>query len=463
MAVMATRQMKLGMFLRPAGHHVAAWRHPDAWVDSGWNFSRFLQLAQTAERGLFDMLFLADTAGIATDDMENARHLAYVAWIEPFTMMTALSSVTKHIGLVCTSSTSFEQPFVIARKFASLDLVSGGRAGWNLITSANPIEWSNFGAEPQGSSQVRYARAGEFADVVLGLWDSWDDDAFVLDKESGIFFDPDKLHVLGHKGDHFEVRGPLNVKRSVQGQPILVQAGASEDGRNLAARSADVIFAAATTLELGRAFYSDIKVRITKAGRNPDHVLIMPGFQCMLGRTEQEARDRFEKLQDLIHPTVGVRHLSQYIGYELSGYPIDGQLPEIPLTNLNASRTEMLFKLARRENLTIRQLYQRIAGGRGHFQTFGTPMQIADMMEEWVTTGAADGFNYMAPVFPSQLEEFIATVIPELQRRGLYRTRYEDATLRGNLGLPRRVSRYAKARETATASAVISAPSRRPS
>jgi alkanesulfonate monooxygenase SsuD/methylene tetrahydromethanopterin reductase-like flavin-dependent oxidoreductase (luciferase family) len=231
----------------------------------------------------------------------------------------------------------------------------------------------------------------------------------------------------------------------------LIQAGASDDGRDLAAETADVIFAANTTLEIGRAFYSDIKARVARFGRNPDHVLIMPGFQVMLGRTEQEARDKFEALQDLIHPTVGVRHLSHYIAFELSGYPIDGPLPDIPLTNLNNSRTEMLFKLARRENLTIRQLYQRIAGGRGHFQTYGTPMQVADMMEEWTTTGACDGFNYMAPIFPTQLDEFVETVIPELQRRGLYRTRYDANTLRGNLGLPRRESRYAQAPAAATA------------
>jgi FMN-dependent oxidoreductase (nitrilotriacetate monooxygenase family) len=442
---MTKKQMKLGMFLRPAGHHVAAWRHPDAQVDAGWNFTRFAQLAQTAERGFFDMLFLADTSGVPSDDMENARHTAYVAWIEPFTMMTALSSITRNIGLVCTSSTSFENPFGLARKFASLDLVSGGRAGWNLITSANPLEWRNFGAQPQGSPHQRYARAREFATVVQGLWDSWDDDAFVLDKQSGIFFDPAKLHVLGHEGEHFQVCGPPNVSRSPQGQPVLVQAGASEDGRNLAAETADVIFAAATTLEIARDFYADVKARVARFGRNPDHVLIMPGFQVMLGQTEQEARDRFEALQNLIHPTVGVRHLSHYIAFELSGYPIDGPLPEIPLRNLNVSRTEMLFKLARRENLTIRQLYQRIAGGRGHFQTFGTPQQVADMMEEWVTTGACDGFNYMAPIFPSQLDEFVATVIPELQRRGLYRACYEAGTLRGNLGIPRRESRYVSA------------------
>ena len=445
------KQIRLGMFLRPAGHHIAAWRHPESQADAGWNFSRYVELAQTAERGLFDMLFLADTSGVPTDDMENARHLAYVAWIEPFTTMAALASVTKHIGLVCTSSTSFETPFGIARKFASLDLVSRGRAGWNLITSANPLEWRNFGSEPQASPAKRYARAREFAGVVQGLWDSWDDDAFIVDRNSGIFFDPDKMHALEHKGEHFQVRGPLNVSRSPQGQPVLVQAGASDEGRDLAAETAEVIFAATPTVEIGREFYSDVKSRIASCGRNPEHVLVMPGFQVMLGSSEQEARDRFEFLQNLIPDALGVRHLSTYIGVELSGYPADGPLPDLPLTNVNLSRTEMLFKLARRENLTIRQLYQRIAGGRGHYQAYGTAEQVADTMEEWVTTGAADGFNYMAPLFPGQLEEFIATVLPELQRRGLYRKRFEADTLRGNLGLPRPVTRYDRARVPALA------------
>ena len=272
-----------------------------------------------------------------------------------------------------------------------------------------------------------------------------------MDRNSGIFFDPDKMHALGHKGEHFQVRGPLNVSRSPQGQPVLVQAGASDEGRGLAAETAEVIFAATPTIEIGRDFYSDIKARIARCGRNPENVLVMPGFQVMLGSSEQEARDRFEFLQNLIPDALGVRHLSTYIGVELSGYPVDGPLPDLPLTNVNLSRTEMLFKLARRENLTIRQLYQRIAGGRGHYQAYGTAEQVADTMEEWVTTGAADGFNYMPPLFPGQLEEFIATVIPELQRRGLYRKRYEADTLRGNLGLPRPATRYDRLRVPAVA------------
>jgi N-acetyl-S-(2-succino)cysteine monooxygenase len=439
---MVTRQMKMGMFLRPAGHHVAGWRHPEAHADAGWNFARYQELAQKAEASLFDMLFLADTAGVPSDDWDTISQTCYVAWIEPFTTMAALASVTSHIGLVCTASTSFEEPFSLARKFASLDLISGGRGGWNLITSVNPLEWRNFGFDSQTERDQRYARAREFAEVVRGLWDSWDDDAFLVDKEAGLFFDPSKLHALRHDGKFFKVHGPLNVARSPQGQPVLVQAGASDDGKNLAAETADVIFAANPTTEGARAFYADVKRRAEAFGRNPAEVVIMPGFQVTLGSSEQEAQDRFNALQDLIPTEVGVRHLSQYINFDLSKYPVDEALPDIPLTNLNFSRTETLFKLARKENLTIRQLYQRIAGGRGHFQVVGTTTQVADAMEEWFTTGVADGFNFMAPVLPSGLDDFCRTVIPELQRRGLYRTRYEGRTLRENLGLPRRESRH---------------------
>jgi len=349
----------------------------------------------------------------------------------------ALAGATRHIGLVCTSSTSFEHPYGIARKFASLDLVSGGRGGWNLITSVNALEFQNFGPGGQPDRDSRYDRAREFAQVVLGLWKSWDEDAFVMDRASGRFFDPRKVHRLDHNGRHFQVRGPLNVARSPQGQPVLVQAGASEDGMNLAAETADVVFAATPTLEVARSFYARLKEKVAQAGRDPDHVLVMPGFQVMIGRTEEEAREKYQALLDLIPTEIGVQHLSQYIDFDLRGYPVDGPLPEIPLAKLNTSRTALLSELAKKEKLTIRQLYQRISGGRGHFQTYGTPTQIADIFEEWTTTGAADGFNYMAPVLPAGLSDFISLVIPELQRRGLYRTAYTGTTLRDNLGLPR--------------------------
>ncbi len=432
----SVRQIKLGMFLRPAGHHVAAWRHPEADADAGFNFERFIKTAQLAESGLFDMLFMADTSGVPIESLEGASATAYVTWIEPFTTMVALAGVTKNIGLVCTSSTSFEQPYSIARKFASLDLVSGGRGGWNLITSVNPLEFQNFGPAQQPDRDSRYDRAREFAKVVLGLWNTWDADAIIMDRAKGRFFDPAKVRRLDHKGAHFHVRGPLNVARSPQGQPVLVQAGASEDGMNLAAETADVVFAATPTIEIARKFYADLKSRVAACGRNPQHVLVMPGFQVMVGRTEEEARQKYHELLDLIPTEIGVQHLSQYIDYDLRGYPVDGPLPEIPLAKLNTSRTALLAELARKEQLTIRQLYQRISGGRGHFQTYGTPKQIADTFEEWTTTGAADGFNYMAPILPAALEDFIEFVIPELQRRGLFRRRYNGSTLRENLGLP---------------------------
>jgi FMN-dependent oxidoreductase (nitrilotriacetate monooxygenase family) len=426
------------MFLRPAGHHVAAWRHPGADADAGFNFQRFVETAKLAERGLFDMLFLADTSGIPIESLEGASATSYVAWIEPFSTMVALAGHTKHIGLICTSSTSFEQPYSVARKFASLDLISGGRGGWNLITSVNPFEFQNFGPAPQPDRDSRYDRAREFASVVLGLWNSWDADAFVMDRAAGRFFDPAKVRRLDHKGAQFHVRGPLNVARSPQGQPVLVQAGASELGMNLAAETADVVFAATPTVEVARKFYSALKEKVAKCGRNPEHVLVMPGFQVMIGRTEQEARDRYQELLDLIPTEIGVQHLSQYIDFDLRGYPVDGPLPDIPLEKLNTSRTALLSEFARKEKLTIRQLYQRISGGRGHFQTYGTPKQIADIFEEWTSTGAADGFNYLPPILPGSLHDFIELVIPELQRRGLYRTRYGGSTLRENLGLPMR-------------------------
>jgi FMN-dependent oxidoreductase (nitrilotriacetate monooxygenase family) len=442
------RQIKLGVFLRPAGHHLAGWRHPEAQADAGVNFQHFVELAQTAERGFFDMLFLADTAAVPSDDLRNISRTSYVSWIEPFTMMAALAPMTRHVGLVCTASTTFDQPYNLARRFASLDLVSGGRGGWNLVTSSNPIESLNYGHDAQVPRDQRYARAREFAEIVRALWDSWDDDAFVRDKQSGVFFDPEKIHVLDHKGKHFSVRGPLNVSRSPQGQPVLVQAGASDDGRDIAAEFADVVFAAEPTLDGARQFYADMKARAAKFGRRPDETVIMPGFQVTLGSSEQEARDRFETLQNLIHPDVGLRYLSQYIHFDLTKYPVDGPLPDI--SEKNVSRTTLLVNMAKRENLTIRQLYQRMAGGRGHYTIHGTTKTVADQMEEWFTTGGADGFNIMAPVYPGGLDEFVAFVVPELQRRGLMRRAYEGRTLRDNLGLRRRESMHARAPKLAS-------------
>ena len=438
-----SKHMKLGLFIRPVGHHVASWRHTDAQADAGINFRHFVEMAQTAERGLFDMLFSADTVTAFTTQEEGLHRMHYVAWIEPYSLLTALAGFTNNIGLVCTASTGLEEPYAIARKFASLDLISGGRAGWNLVTSSNPREAQNFGRDSHLPKVERYRRAQEFAEIVRGLWDSWDVDAFVRDKASGVFFDREKMHVLDHKGAYFSVRGPLNVARSPQGQPVLVQAGASDDGRELAAETADVVFTAHTTLKGGREFYADVKARMTKYGRNPDHLKIMPGLSVTVGRSAKEAREKYERLQDLIHPEVGLALLSRRIGFDLTGYPIDGPLPELPKNDVVSSRSDVLVSMAKQENLTIRELYKRFAGARGHFEAVGTPTQIADQMEEWLVAEAADGFNVMPPYFPGGLNDFVDHVIPELQRRRLFRRQYESSTLRGNLGIPEPKSRYA--------------------
>lgn len=442
------RQLRLGAFLPGSGHHVASWRHPEAQADGGLNFQHYKRIAQTAERGKFDMLFLAD--GVAVRDRgqtpEELGRSGKVVHFEPFTLLSALSAVTERIGLTATVSTTYNEPFHLARKFASLDYLSGGRAGWNLVTSATEAEALNFNRDKHMEHTSRYERARKFVEVVTKLWDSWEDDAFVRDKESGVYFEADKLHIPHHKGTHFSVRGPLNVARPVQGYPVLIQAGSSEDGKNLAAQTAEVIFTAQQTLEEAQAFYADVKGRLVQYGRNPDHLKIMPGVFPVIGRTEQEAREKFQQIQDLIHPQVGLALLGGMIGgFDLSQYPLDGPLPDLPETNGGKSRQKLLTDLARRENLTIRQLYQAIAGARGHRQILGTPEQIADQLEEWFVNDAADGFNIMPPYLPGGLDEFVDLVIPELQRRGLFRTEYEGNTLREHLGLPRPTNQFVKA------------------
>lgn len=438
----SAKKMRLGAFLYPCGHHLAAWRHPQSTADAGMNFAHYIQLAQTAERGLFDMLFVADNLTVWEGDERSIGRFSYVAWFEPITLMASLAAVTKHIGLVCTSTTTYDEPFHIARKFASLDLISGGRAGWNLVTSAKAAEAFNFGRDAHLDKDVRYRRAREFADVVCGLWDSWEPDAFLRDRKSGMFFNSRKLHTLNHRGEHFRVKGPLNVGPSPQGRPIIVQAGASDDGRDLAAETADVIFTAHSSLASAQAFYSDVKARMSKYGREPDDTRIMPGFFVTVGNTTQEAKDKFEQLQELIHPDAGLMLLSNYLGINLSNCNPDGPLPELPSSKTVSSRAQLLVDLAKRDKLSIRQLYQRVAGARGHQQIYGTPAEIVDKLEEWFTSGGADEFNIMPPVLPGGLEDFIEMVIPELQRRGLFRTAYEGRTLRENLGLKMPTNRH---------------------
>ena len=443
-----TGQLRLGAFLYPSGHHIAAWRHPEAQADAGVNFRHYVRLAQTAEAARFDLVFLADGVGTRGDNVEFLSRTAhsYVAQFEPITLLSALAAVTEHVGLVATASTSFNEPYHIARKFASLDHISGGRAGWNLVTSSNEHEAKNFNRDKHFDHAERYERAIEFAEVVGGLWDSWEDDAFLRDKGQGRFFDPERRHVLDHKGHFFQVRGPLNVPRSPQGHPVVVQAGSSEAGRDLAARTAEVIFTAQQTLEDAVDFYSDVKGRLAQYGRHPDDLKIMPGVFPIVGRSESEAREKFEQLQALIDPKVGLALVSGLTGgFDLSGYPLDGPIPELPETNASKSRQLLTIELARRENLTIRQLYLRVAGARGHWQLVGTPVQIVDQLEERFVKGGADGYNVMPPVLPAGLDDFVELVIPELRRRGLFRSDYEGRTLRDNLGLRRPVNRHARA------------------
>ncbi|MDR6953397.1 FMN-dependent oxidoreductase (nitrilotriacetate monooxygenase family) [Ancylobacter sp. 3268] len=431
-------QMKLNAFLHPTGHHVAAWRHPSAVADAGVNFDHYVELARTAERAKFDAVFLADSAAVRDRNIESASRTArYVVHFEPITLLSGIAAATRHIGLIATATTTYNEPFHIARKFASLDHISKGRAGWNLVTSSGEAEAANFGRDSHPAHADRYDRAREFARVVTGLWDSWEDDAFVRDKESGLYFEPSKQHVLNHRGPHFAVRGPLNVARAPQGRPVLVQAGSSEAGRELAAETAEVIFTAAQTLQEAQAFYTDVKGRLARYGRRPDHLKILPGVSPIIGRTTEEAEEKFAQLQELIHPAVGLSLLSQMLGgFDLSGFPLDGPLPDLPESNAAKSRQKLLVDLARREGFSIRQLYQWIAGARGHWAIRGTAKDIADQLEAWFEGDAADGFNVMPPTLPGGLDDFVDLVVPELRRRKLFRGEYEGRTLRENLGLP---------------------------
>lgn len=438
----APRQLKLGAFLMATGHHVAAWRHPDVPADAGLDFKHYKHLALIAERARFDALFVADSVAAATGDI--ASRMARSDHFEPLTLLSALSAVTEHIGLISTVTTSYNEPYHVARKFASLDHLSGGRAGWNLVTSDAAAEAQNFGRDEHIGHADRYSRARELYQVVTGLWDSWQDDAFTRDKASGQYYDPAKLHVLNHSGEHFKVKGPLNVARSPQGQPVIVQAGSSETGRELAAETAEVVFTAQTSLANAQAFYADLKGRLPRFGRSADALKIMPGVFVVVGETEAQAHAKFESFQALVEPEVGVALLGRMLGnFDLSGYPLDGPLPELPLTDSGQqSRQKLLTELAGRDNLTLAELGRKIAGGRGHYSLIGTPVQIADQLQAWFEQGAADGFNVLVPHLPGGLEDFADYVVPELQRRGLFRTEYEGTTLRENLGLEKPANQF---------------------
>ncbi|WP_318247701.1 LLM class flavin-dependent oxidoreductase [Solibacillus merdavium] len=437
--IMTKKQIKLGVFLMGTGHHIASWRHPDAQADASENVEFFKEVAIKAEQGKLDMLFLSD--GLSFNELS---HPAEQVRFEPLTLLSVLSTVTKNIGLTGTASTTYNEPFHIARKFSSLDHLSRGRAAWNIVTSYYEAEASNFNQDKHLDHSLRYDRADEFVEVVKGLWDSYEDDALARNKETGEYIKKGKLHTLNHKGEYYSVRGPLNSSRPPQGRPVLVQAGSSEAGTTLAAKQADVIFTAQQTLADAQSFYKKLKDKAVAAGRNRDDIKIMPGVSVYVAETEEKARAKYEELQQLITPEIGLDFLEDYLGIDLSGYDLDGPLPkDIPPTNGNRSRQQLIIELAERENLTIRELYLKIAGSRGHRIIFGSPSQIADQLIEWVDNDAADGFNLMPPYFPGGFTDFIDLVIPELQKRGVFRTEYEGNTLRENLGLQQVPSRYA--------------------
>jgi len=441
-------QLRLGGFLMASGHHIASWRHPDAVADAGLNLAHYIDITQVAERAKFDLVFVADSPGAweSKDDTDSIARNGKAAHFEPVTLWSAVAVATRHIGFVATASTTYEDPYLLARKFASLDYISGGRAAWNVVTTGADVS-ANFGLSAHPDHALRYDRAAEFVDIVKGLWDSYEDDAFLRDKQSGIYTDTGKLHVLDHGGKHFTVRGPLNVGRPPQGHPVIFQAGASEPGRDLAARTAEGIFTASQTLEDAQEFYADVKARAARYGRAPSELVIMPGIFPVIGGTEAEAARKYEELQSLVHPSVAWGMLRrQYAGRDLSGYSLDDVAPPLPRdTNLNKSRLKLVSDLASRTGLTLRQLYLSLATARGHRAVVGTPAQIADTIEDWFTQGAADGFNIMPPILPTGLTDFTEHVVPLLQARGLFRTEYEGATLRENLGLKRPPNRFAQA------------------
>jgi FMN-dependent oxidoreductase (nitrilotriacetate monooxygenase family) len=446
---MATRKMRLGMSMRGIGYHPAAWRHPDVPADGTLRIEHYVHNAQTAERGLFDMIFFADGIAIREKDLPRgslARSGFELAEMEPLTLLPALAMVTRHIGLVTTASTTYNEPFHLARKFATLDLISHGRAGWNIVTSWSDAEGRNFNRDKHLDYDTRYERAAEFVEVVKGLWDSWEPGALIYDRASGVFYDESRMHELNHIGKHFKVRGPLNVAEMPQGHPVLFQAGAAGQGRDIAARHAEVIYAAQDTIEDAKTYYDDVKGRLSRHGRDWDDLKIMPALRPVVARTRAEAQAKFDQLQELLDPMVGLARLYNEFG-DLSGHDLDGPVPEPQGEPQVRSGAERILVRARRHNLTIRQLGRQLAG-EGNSCVIGTAEDVVDRMEEWFTGGACDGFNITPNLLPGGCDDFVEFVTPELQRRGLFRTAYEGRTLRENLGLKPHVNRYAEARQT---------------
>lgn len=435
---MSPRKIVLGTILYPSGHHVAAWRHPSTQVDANIDVTHYINAARDAEAAGFEIAFISDRLGIPKSRAEALRRIdEWSHGFEALTLAAAVATATRTIGVVATASTTFNEPYNLARQLASLDLISNGRIGWNIVTSSLQQESDNFNSGPDFDHAARYARADEFVDAVTALWRSWNPEGFVRDKESGVFFEAGAVASADHQGRYFRSKGPLNVIPSRQGRPLLVQAGSSDAGKALAAKTADVVFTAQTDIVSARGFYQDIRKHRTASGRSPDDVLVLPGIFPVIGATKTEAEDKYAELQNLIQPDVALSLLETYLGdADLSGVDIDGPLPDLPVSNSIRSRQALLTELARKEGLSVGALARRIAGARGHWQVIGTPEEIAGQIEDWTVSGAADGFMLLAPTFPEGQDDFIGTVVPLLRARGLLNPGPETGSLRERLGLP---------------------------
>jgi len=433
------RQMALGAFIQGLGHHAAAWRHPDVDPADFFRFDFYREIAQKAEAAAFDAIFFADTLGIQGGGPEAIAWAPPMYHFEPLTLLSALATHTSRIGLIATVSASYLAPYHVARKFAALDNLSGGRAGWNCVTSASDVEAVNFGLAGQLPHDERYARAAEHVATVKALWDSWDDDAVVADKATGQFYDPARIHPVERQGAYFTTRGPLQTGRPPQGQPVVVQAGSSEAGQALAAATADVIFTAQQSLAGAKAFADGLRAQVVAAGRPADSVRIMPGVSIYVAPTRAEAQAAFDRLQGFIDPARTVHAFKAFLDWDLSGVDLDSPPTPPPLTQGWQSRQLLFYETALAEKLTVRQLVGRLTAARGHWVLIGTPTEVVDQLQAWFEAGAADGFNILAPTFPGGFDAIIALVLPELRRRGLFREAYTGTTLRDHLGLPRPV------------------------
>jgi FMN-dependent oxidoreductase (nitrilotriacetate monooxygenase family) len=428
-----SRQLVLNAFFMRFGHHPAAWRHPSSTGSGRPDIAYWIKAAQLAEKAKFDTFFLADFIGRSASNLEKSSHSNISFQFEPFTLLSAIAAVTENIGLVATVNTNYNLPYNIARQFASLDHISGGRAGWNVVSSYSETTAQNFGLEPRTHAE-RYERADEFLSIAKSLWDSWEDDAFDHpNREHGVFFNPKDANPVDIHGKYFSSKGLLDIARPIQGYPVIVQAGNSETGREFAAKIAEITYSSAQSLQVAKDFYADVKGRMAKYGRDPDELKITPGLSVVVAKTEQEARDKFEALQNAVDFSHGV----EVAGVDLSGYPLDGPLPDLPEPETGKGRFKQMVELTKRENLSIRQLVLRFSVAKGHLQIVGSTKQVADTIEQWFVEKGVDGFNVVPPLLPGGFEDFVELVVPELQRRGLFRKEYTGKTFRENLGLSR--------------------------